>query len=109
MGGTLAGWRPGVKGRQHFSSCAAGRKAHSTNAAWTGHREIFSRKGTHRAREKGVGILIYYLFVLSLLINFGSYKFQIKKYVMNGRKSAAQETHFSIPYGIFAFFTFFRG
>lgn len=59
--------------------------------------------------EKEVGILIYYLFVISLLINFGSYKFQIKKYVMGNRKSAVPGTHFSILSGIFAFFAFFRG
>ncbi len=44
-----------------------------------------------------------------LLINFGSYKFQIKKYVMSNRKSAVPGTHFSFLSGIFAFFAFFRG
>lgn len=44
-----------------------------------------------------------------LLINFGSYKFQIKKYAMTDRGSSSSGLGFSLLSGLFALSAFFRG
>ena len=44
-----------------------------------------------------------------LLINFGSYKFQIKKYVMSDRGPSPSGFSFSLLSGFFALSAFFRG
>jgi GxxExxY protein len=44
-----------------------------------------------------------------LLINFGSYKFQIKKYVMSDRGPSSSGLGFSLLSGLFALSAFFRG
>ncbi len=44
-----------------------------------------------------------------ILINFGSYKFQIKKYVMSDRGPSPSGCSFSLRSGFFALSAFFRG
>jgi GxxExxY protein len=44
-----------------------------------------------------------------LLINFGSYKFQIKKYAMSERGSSPPSLGFSLLSGLFALSAFLRG
>ncbi len=44
-----------------------------------------------------------------LLINFGSYKFQIKKYAMSDRGPSSSGLGFSLLSGLFALSAFFRG
>ena len=76
-------------------------------------RLIVELKASKAIADEHVAQLLGYLkstrLTDGLLINFGSYKFQIKKYALGGAKDSASVYLTSIPLFFSAFFAFFRG